>query len=131
MALPRGLARFNRVVTNRITGPFAGHLPGFAIVEHVGRKSGTHYHNTVNAFRRGEGFLLVLTYGSNTDWVRNVMAAGGARLKYRGHDVDVTHPRLRAGAEATALYPTALKPLLRLLNVDEAMELDRSTEPGS
>ena len=39
MALPKGLARFNRVVTNRVVGPFAARLPGFAIVTHVGRRS--------------------------------------------------------------------------------------------
>ena len=34
------LAKFNTLLTNRITGLFAGYLPGFGILPHVGRKSG-------------------------------------------------------------------------------------------
>jgi hypothetical protein len=40
MPAPRSLARFNKRFTNRLTSKVAGHLPGFAIVSHVGRKSG-------------------------------------------------------------------------------------------
>ena len=44
MPLPKGLARFNRVVTNRVLGPFAARLPGFAIVTHIpGPEIGTNY----------------------------------------------------------------------------------------
>src|SRR5579864_3599153 len=34
----RWLAKINIVLTNRITGLFAGWLPGFGILTHVGRK---------------------------------------------------------------------------------------------
>ena len=36
MPLPKGLARFNLRVTNRVLGPVAARLPGFGIVIHVG-----------------------------------------------------------------------------------------------
>ena len=36
----RWLAKINIAFTNRITGLFAGWLPGFGILTHVGRKSG-------------------------------------------------------------------------------------------
>ena len=38
--ISKNVARFNRRVTNRITGTFADRLPGFAILHHVGRTSG-------------------------------------------------------------------------------------------
>jgi len=47
----RTLAAFNLAVTNRITGRFAGWLPGFGIVTHLGRKSGRVYRTPVNVFR--------------------------------------------------------------------------------
>jgi hypothetical protein len=50
MQLPQGLARFNRHVTNPIQRMWAGWLPPFAILEHVGRRSGTPYRTPVNAF---------------------------------------------------------------------------------
>jgi hypothetical protein len=40
----RSLAKINIVLTNRITSLFAGWLPGFVILTHVGRKSGKVYH---------------------------------------------------------------------------------------
>ena len=56
MPLPRRLAKFNRVVTNRVLGPFARYLPGFAIVSHVGRRSGRTYQVPVSLFRRRDGY---------------------------------------------------------------------------
>jgi hypothetical protein len=35
--LKRWLAKINIILTNRITGLFAGWLPGFGILSHVGR----------------------------------------------------------------------------------------------
>jgi hypothetical protein len=37
----RWVAAFNLAVTNRITSRFADRLPGFGILTHVGRKSGS------------------------------------------------------------------------------------------
>ena len=73
----RWLARINIVLTNRITSRFAARLPGFGILTHVGRKSGRVYRTPVNVFRVPEGFLIALTYGRESEWVRNVLAAGG------------------------------------------------------
>jgi deazaflavin-dependent oxidoreductase (nitroreductase family) len=129
MALPRRLARFNRVVTNRLTRPFAAFLPGFAVVVHTGRRSGREYRTPVNAFRRAggrtgaNGFVIVLTYTSNTDWVANVLAAGGCRLIYLGREIEVCRPALSKGREAKRLFPVLLRPLLRVLGVDEALSL--------
>ena len=47
----RWLAKINIAVTNRITSLFAGWLPGFGILTHVGRKSGKVYRTPVNVFR--------------------------------------------------------------------------------
>jgi deazaflavin-dependent oxidoreductase (nitroreductase family) len=123
MALPRGLARFNRLVTNRITRPFASVLPGFAVVVHTGRRTGRVYRTPVNAFRRGDGFTIVLTYTSRTDWVANLVAAGGCELVHLGRHIQLEHPVVRAGKDAQRLFPVLLRPLLRLIGVDEALSL--------
>jgi len=52
----RWLEKFNIAVTNRITGLFAGWLPGFGILTHVGRRSGKVYRTPVNVFRAQNGF---------------------------------------------------------------------------
>ncbi|MFF0813702.1 nitroreductase family deazaflavin-dependent oxidoreductase [Rhodococcus sp. NPDC003318] len=92
MPLPRRLARFNRVVTNRIALPVAGWLPGFAIVLHRGRRSGRLYRTPVSCFRYGPGYRFALTYGRESDWVRNVVAAGHVDIATRGRLVTLTEP---------------------------------------
>ena len=66
MPAPRSIARFNRRFTNRLFLRVAGHLPGFAIVSHVGRKSGRTYRTPVNAFRANDRYIIALTYGSES-----------------------------------------------------------------
>jgi len=80
----RTLAAFNLAVTNRITGRFAGWLPGFGIVTHLGRKSGRVYRTPVNVFRVSNGFAIALTYGRESEWVKNVLTANGCELETRG-----------------------------------------------
>src|SRR5437764_6139253 len=77
----KSLARFNLAVTNRITGQFAGWLPLFGIITHVGRKSGKVYRTPVNVFRAPNGFAVALTYGRESEWVKNVQAAGACELQ--------------------------------------------------
>ena len=65
----------------------------WAIVEHVGRKSGTRYSNPVLAWVDGDRLSIVLTYGRDTDWVRNVRASGSfevVRKSERFKVVDLT-----------------------------------------
>jgi F420H(2)-dependent quinone reductase len=80
----RWVAAFNLAVTNRITGRFAARMPGFGILTYVGRKSGRVYRTPVNVFRAPEGFLIGLTYGRESEWVRNVVSAGACQLETRG-----------------------------------------------
>lgn len=77
------VAAFHRAITNRIAVRFAARLPGFGIVANVGRKSGKLYRTPVNVFREPDGFLIALTYGPDSGWVRNVLAAGGCQLEAR------------------------------------------------
>jgi deazaflavin-dependent oxidoreductase (nitroreductase family) len=79
---------------NPVTRLFAGWLPGFGILRHVGRKSGRTYRIPINAFRCGDHYLFALTYGADVDWVRNVLAAGGGELRTRGRDVRLVEPEL-------------------------------------
>jgi deazaflavin-dependent oxidoreductase (nitroreductase family) len=75
--LPRRLARINRVITNPIQGQWAWLLPPWAVVCHRGRRSGRSYRTPVLAFKRGHALAIVVLYGEESDWVRNVLAGGG------------------------------------------------------
>jgi deazaflavin-dependent oxidoreductase (nitroreductase family) len=94
MVAPRSIARFNRKVTNRVLGPLSDRVPGFAMLEHTGRRSGRTFHTPVNLFATDGGYLIALTYGRESDWVRNVLAAGGCVAVIRGRRVRFTDPEI-------------------------------------
>src|SRR5215218_6592203 len=125
MPLPRRLAKFNRIATNRVFGPLARFLPGFAVVSHVGRRSGTGYRTPVNLFRHGDGYVIALTYGADSQWVRNVLAAGGADIESRGRRLHLVDPEV-VRDPTRSLVPTPVSIPLRLADVDEFMRLKRA-----
>src|SRR6476661_5829880 len=111
MPLPKRLARFNRHVTNRIVGPVAGHLPGFAVVSHVGRRSGRVHRTPVNLFRDGDRYVIALTYGSDSQWVRNVLAAGAVDAETPGRRVRLVAPEVVHDVRRS-LGPEPIRPIL-------------------
>jgi deazaflavin-dependent oxidoreductase (nitroreductase family) len=122
MPIPMAITAFNRNVTNRITGPFAGHLPGFAVVAHRGRSSGRTYRTPVNVFRSDHDYVFVMTYGPEVDWVRNVETAGECDIKTRGQMIHLVHPR-RFRDPTRRLVPAPVRVILRLIRVDEFMTM--------
>lgn len=121
----RWLAKFNIVITNRITGLFAGWLPGFGILTHVGRKSGKVYRTPINVFRVPNGFVIALTYSSQSEWVKNVLAAGGGELKTRGKTYRLSAPKV-VHDPTRRRFPFPVRLVLRLVGADEYMELSDS-----
>lgn len=126
MALSQSLARFNRSVTNHVTGPFAAWLPGFGVVTHNGRKSGREYRVPVNVFRRDGGFTFALTYGQG-DWVKNVMHAGTAQLRTRGRTHTITNPRIVDEPDHPSL-PWLVRKILRRVDVTQELLADDTGE---
>ncbi|MFI5715460.1 nitroreductase family deazaflavin-dependent oxidoreductase [Nocardia sp. NPDC051750] len=90
----RALARFNRYVTNPVQRLWAPYLPYVAVLEHTGRKSGNSYRTPVLAFIESGAFVVPLNYGTESDWVRNIEAAGAAGVVHRGKRYRLTDPRV-------------------------------------
>src|SRR5246127_3739101 len=111
----RWLAKINIAFTNRITSQFAGWLPGFGILTHVGRKSGKVYRTPINVFRASNGFIIALTY-------KNVLAAGGCELKRRGKKYQLSSPKVVLDPTRQR-FPIPVRVVLRIVGADEYMEL--------
>ena len=122
MPASRNVALFNRRVTNRITGRFADRLPGFAVVYHVGRKSGRAFHTPVNAFRDGSDYIIALTYGPDADWVKNVLAAGGCEIVTRGQRFKLTNPRISTDGDRR-WAPPFVRQVLGLIDAPQYLRL--------
>jgi deazaflavin-dependent oxidoreductase (nitroreductase family) len=118
----RWLAKINIAFTNRITGLFAGWLPGFGILTHVGRKSGKHYRTPVNVFRASNGFIIALTYSSQSEWAKNVLAAGGCELQNRGKKYQLSTPKV-VHDPTRRRFPIPVRLVLGMVGADEYMEL--------
>jgi deazaflavin-dependent oxidoreductase (nitroreductase family) len=122
MPLSPRVARFNKRVTNRLTGLFATRAPGFAIIDHVGRKSGRTYATPINAFRTPTGYRVALTYGPGADWTRNVLAAGTCTLHTRGRRVACRDARLGTDP-ANRWAPPLVRAILARVGVADYLDL--------
>jgi deazaflavin-dependent oxidoreductase (nitroreductase family) len=125
----RWLAKVNIAFTNRITTLFAGWLPGFGILTHVGRRSGKVYRTPVNIFRASNGFIIALTYSSQSEWVKNVLAEGGCELKTRGKKYQLSSPNV-VHDPTRRRFPIPVRLVLGLVGADEYMELSTSHAQG-
>jgi len=115
-------SRFVRVVMGPMTKvlnpamrKLAGrrHMVMAAQVRHVGRKSGRQYVTPVGAGLAGRTFVIPLTFGNQSNWSRNIRAAGGCTIRMNGVDYQVTRPELADWAQAAPFVKTAYNPVMR------------------
>lgn len=92
------------------------------MIHHRGRKSGREYRTPVKLFRRGDDYVITLPYGSGTDWVKNVLAAGGCELVVRRRRVNLVRPTLFVD-DGTVYIPKILRMVLSRMKVTEFVAL--------
>jgi deazaflavin-dependent oxidoreductase (nitroreductase family) len=130
MQIPQSAARFNRYVTNPVGRMFAGWLPPLGIVEHVGRRSGKPYRTPVTVFSAAvdgkPGVAIVLTYGPDRDWLKNLTAAGGGRMRRNGKSFGVADPKVVTTAEAAAHVTRGARPILTRLPFEQTVLLTQT-----
>ncbi len=109
---------FNKYFLNRILGQFAK-LPfgSFAMIRHVGRKSGNLYHTPIMVFPIQDGFLIALTYGTKTDWYQNVQAAGHCTLIWHQREFMLDRFAMLPPEQALPLFPQPQRTILKVLGV--------------
>ena len=86
---PSAIKLFNKVALR-----LAGHrfLPLWAVLHHRGRRSGTEYAVPIAVIPTDTTFVIALPWGRRTDWVRNVRAAGGCSVRWRGVSYVCSNP---------------------------------------
>jgi deazaflavin-dependent oxidoreductase (nitroreductase family) len=130
---PRALAvirGFNRRYNNpRMLRAAGGAGSRLAVVRHVGRRSGTSYATPIGVFPMEDDFLSVLSYGSDTDWLRNIRAAGSAELVSDGQTYRVAAGQVIGRDEALPYVPSGQLPFVRLFGVTEFLVLQRVPVP--
>ena len=124
--MPRTRISFMRPFTTRVINPitrrFAHRLPGFAIISYRGRTSGATYRTPMNVFRDGEDYIFALTYGSDVQWVKNVLAAGQADIRIGDRTIHLSDPRVFIDP-SRRLMPLPVRILLGLQRVTEFLRM--------
>jgi deazaflavin-dependent oxidoreductase (nitroreductase family) len=123
MPFPRALAKLNRLVTNRLVRYIAPWFPGLGVVIHVGRRTGQVYRTPVNLFTADGHYTIALSYGPNTDWVRNIRASGRCDVITMGRRVRLVDPRIVHDETRAAIRPLE-RQFLRLLRVSDFLVMD-------
>jgi len=122
MPIPAAVGRWNKAGLNRVTKHIAPWMPGFGVVVHRGRRTGRRYLTPVNVFITDDGYVFALTYGPHTDWVKNVLAAGGCELHTGGRTIQLVAPRLYHDQNRAGIRPVE-RQVLRLLGVADFLSL--------
>jgi deazaflavin-dependent oxidoreductase (nitroreductase family) len=119
MMFPNRMRYIAKNVINRLTIRNAGSAKSqFAILHHVGRRSGKDFETPIMVAPLGEDFVLALTYGPKVDWYRNLQANGKGTLIWHGktYTIERLEPLDRnAGLSAHHLHEQVI---LRILNVE-------------
>ena len=130
--VPKPRIAFIRPFTNRFVNPIsrrvAGRLPGFAILEVRGRRTGRLHRVPMNVFDRGREVVFALTYSSDAEWVRNVLAAGECWMTTRGRRFRLTDPELIVDPRQR-LVPGPVRLGLRAMRVTEFLRMRRASVP--
>lgn len=118
--MPRAMANFNKRVTNPTARSLTPWLPFLGTLEHVGRKSGNRYFTPLLVFETDDGYAILIGYGPQTDWVKNVLAGGPTVLHKRGRAIALSDPRIVGKDEAAGLVIPRSRLLYRAFPYNEA-----------
>ena len=97
---------------------------GYGVLVHTGRRSGAVYRTPLNVFRVPGGFAIVIAYGRESDWLRNVRAAKGGELVARRKRYTIANPRIVSTADARASLPLYGRLISRFTKSPDILFLD-------
>ena len=106
-----GAATVNRVVNpwlvrQGITETSRGEI---GLLEHVGRTSGTVRVTPIHPVRTVDGFRIIVPLGGESQWARNVLAAGHCRLQAGETIHELDEPRLVSPTQVDGVPPVAAR----------------------
>jgi deazaflavin-dependent oxidoreductase (nitroreductase family) len=106
--------------TSGLFSPLAGRRWNliFARVLHQGRRSGRAYQTPVAARRVADGFIISLAFGAQVDWHRNLEAAAGGAIRWRGREYAVSGPEMIDADEALPAFDPVQRLFMRLAGID-------------
>lgn len=120
----------NKYLLNPLMMRLAGKRFWYAsVIEHTGRRSGQRYSTPIVADRVGKDLLIPLPYGTQVDWVRNVLSAGEATIVSKGQTYRVTSPELISSTQALPLLPRDRRRTFERVNIGHFLRAEIAPNP--
>ncbi len=121
----RRLVRFVARFVNPVVMLIAGRrwMPVVGILHHRGRRSGRAYATPLGMRPLGDAFVMPRTFGQDAAWYRNVLAAGGCVVTYRGADYTLVEPEIIDYTTAAPAFPRYERLQFRLVGINEYLRL--------
>ncbi len=120
MPIPMWVAQINK----RVLNPLELRRGVRPVLTHVGRSSGKTYRTPLDAHPVDGGYIIIVMYGPDSDWVQNMLAAGAAALEIDGDAFELMSPRLVSKEDAWQLLSTTTKAPPDYLRVTEYLQMD-------
>lgn len=97
--------------------------PILGILHHRGRQSGRAYATPLGMRPLGDSFIMPRTFGEDAAWYRNVLAASGCVVTYRGHDYRLVQPEVIDYEAAAPAFPSYERLQFRLVGINQYLRL--------
>lgn len=121
MPMPDWWRHLNKQIFNPLT---LRKEHNWALITHHGRKSGKSYTTPVEAIPVAGGYVVFLMYGRNTDWAKNLLAAGSGVILCDRKPYSISEPRIVQLADISNELPPDLKHPPSVLRVKELIRFD-------
>jgi len=115
---------FNKYVLNPVMRTVAGRRYFYAAaLHHNGRNSGRAYVTPVVAQPVPAGFVIPLPYGTDVDWLRNILATGNATIDVHGRHYSLFEPQVLDMDTAFPMLPARLEQTWRRLGIEHYVRI--------
>ena len=110
---------------NRLTLRFAGtrFFPLYGVIEHRGRRSGRIFHTPVVVRPLAGGFVVPMPWSEGTDWCRNVRAAGGCVIRWKGRNYPVDQPEIVNTRAVMTVFNTFERAAMARFGITQCLRL--------
>ena len=96
-----------------------------SLIRHTGRVTGASYETPVVAAATEDGFVIALPYGSQADWVKNVLASGSATMVNEGLTYRLSEPEVVSIGTADPCFSSKDQRAHRIFGTRECLRTRR------
>lgn len=115
-----GTRRLNPLMLSLAGSP---RLPMLAVMYHRGRRSGRSYATPLGARPVADGFVIPVTFGEQANWFRNVQAAGGCVIQWKGANYALIDPEVIDWATARSAFYPVERILMPIIGIEQFVRL--------